>query len=364
VQIDRWFWCSVFSQRYESGTDTKSVSDVSELYAWIEGGEEPKFVKNFRFDTNELRIVSEQRNAVYRGLISLIVRNGALDFHTFSKITTIDLQKEGIEDHHVFPYQYLTDIKFKGEAAKNSVLNKTLIDASTNSSIGKRPPSSYLKDIRADKLEAILNSHLLIQGSSMPLLQDKFEDFLVQRQNVFAELIAHMTEAIYDPSTKVVSSPTFSAELEELSADEDESSLYQPPGDLSDQLTRSLGEIFSRVGTSNIYRSQTRNVVARRSRRYQNRSHSFWFRLSIGDLESLTSGGITHFAYVCADYGTVLVSKRKMESSIKEDKLSPTVIGGIPHHYHIHFLESQVGLEWLLRHGSRENIQDIFYPMK
>ena len=163
TQIDRWFWCSVFSQRYESGTDTKSVSDISELCAWIEGGEEPKSVKNFRFDMNGLRAVSEQRNAVYRALISLIVRNGALDFHTFSKITTIDLQEAGIEDHHVFPYQFLTDIKFKGEAAKNSVLNKTLIDASTNSSIGKRSPSSYLKDIRADKLGAILNSHLLIR---------------------------------------------------------------------------------------------------------------------------------------------------------------------------------------------------------
>ena len=84
--------------------------------------------------------------------------------------------------------------------------DKTLINASTNSSIGKHAPSDYLKDIAADKLEPLLKSHLLVQASSSgsPLLFDDFEEFLAQRQEIFARLIAIVTGATFDSVSKVV----------------------------------------------------------------------------------------------------------------------------------------------------------------
>lgn len=191
-KIERWLWCSIFSQRYDSATDSKSVQDVLELKRWLEGGDEPEVVRTFKFDSAELRGITIQSSAIYRGLICLIVRAGAIDFHRQTKISTLDLVREGIEDHHVFPSGYLQTRGIKSDLP-DSILNKTLIDAETNKRIGKKAPSEYLGEIEKGignaKLKEILKSHKLIESDDSPLIKDEFELFLKEREAKFAELV-------------------------------------------------------------------------------------------------------------------------------------------------------------------------------
>jgi hypothetical protein len=162
---------------------------VTELDLWLAGGSVPESVAGVRFDPNSLRDVTPRQRAIYRGTICLVLGSGsgARDFHTQAVITGKLMDQEGIDDHHVFPDDYLQ--KQKGIAlarTRDCVLNRTLIDRTTNQIISNRAPSSYLADIRnsADfPFDAVVSSHCLPIGANTPLLADDFDGFLTWRQD-------------------------------------------------------------------------------------------------------------------------------------------------------------------------------------
>jgi hypothetical protein len=150
-KLKRWFWCAVFGQAYESSPNSQSAKDVGELTTWFGGGEPPESIKALRFDPKALRDVTPRQRSIYRGTICLILGSGtgARDFHTQAVITGKLMNEEGIDDHHVFPDDFL--VKKKGitsSRTRDCVLNRTLIDRSTNQMISNRAPSEYLGDIR------------------------------------------------------------------------------------------------------------------------------------------------------------------------------------------------------------------------
>lgn len=198
-KLKLWFWCSVFSRRYDTATDTKSAEDYVALKNWFKGGEPPPPVKELKaskFDANILRTVTRQSSALYRGVLCLLIRNGALDFHKQTRISTLSLEAEDIDDHHVFPQKYLNNNYDLSEI--NCILNRTLIDSRTNKTIQANPPSVYLglikQTVGQSKLEEILKSHLLIIDGSSPLFVDKFREFLDERQSVIQNLIDKVTQ--------------------------------------------------------------------------------------------------------------------------------------------------------------------------
>jgi hypothetical protein len=77
------------------------------------------------------------------------------------------------------------------------VLNRTLIDRSTNIRISDRPPSIYLRDIRDalghDKLQALFESHHLPGGLDSPFWRDDFDAFLDWREKEFWREIQEVT---------------------------------------------------------------------------------------------------------------------------------------------------------------------------
>jgi hypothetical protein len=96
------------------------------------------------------------------------------------------MNEEGIDDHHVFPDDFL--VKKKGitsSRTRDCVLNRTLIDRSTNQMISNRPPSAYLADIRDTldfSFDAVLASHCLPTGDVSALWSDDYDAFLSWRQ--------------------------------------------------------------------------------------------------------------------------------------------------------------------------------------
>lgn len=191
-KVKKWLWTSVFSQRYDATTDEKNAQDFVNVVNWINGGSEPEIVTDFSFEPKLLRSINRQRNAVYRGIFCLLVRDGSLDFHTGQKITTQLILDENIEDHHVFPRKYLEK---KGVSADeiNCILNRTLIDGKTNRTISNKAPSKYLGDIEkvlgSKKLKGILESHLLPEPDHASFKDDNFPAFTSEREKIFAHKI-------------------------------------------------------------------------------------------------------------------------------------------------------------------------------
>ncbi len=185
-KLKRWFWCAVFSQAYESSPNSQSAKDFTGLIKWLGDGDLPETVDKFRFDPNALRDVTPRQRSIYRGVICLILGNGARDFHTQSIITGKLIKDEGIDDHHIFPSNFLEKVKgVRLSRQRDCVLNRTLIDRTTNQMIGDRAPSNYLKDIRNTPgfpFDDVLNSHCLPIGDNSPFWVDDYEGFLTWRQ--------------------------------------------------------------------------------------------------------------------------------------------------------------------------------------
>lgn len=199
-KLKQWFWCVVFGQVYESAPNSKSAKDVTEIPTWLAGGPQPESIASFRFDPRALRDVTPRQRAIYRGAICLLLGGGARDFHTQAVITGKLLDEEGIDDHHVFPAAYLERQGIGPSRLRDCVLNRTLIDRTTNQMISDRAPSDYLAEIRETPgfpFAAVLASHGLPANDRSPLLRDDFELFLDARQEHLWQMIRRVTGATF-----------------------------------------------------------------------------------------------------------------------------------------------------------------------
>ena len=196
-KLGRWFWCSVFSQAYESSPNSQSAKDVTELVRWLDGGEPPETVEEMHFDPKTLREVTPRQRAIYRGTICLILSSGVRDFHTRSVITGKLVDEQGIDDHHVFPSDFLKTYKGIAEPrSRDCVLNRTLIDRTTNQVISNRAPSDYMREIRDTAgfpFENVLDSHNLPSGETSPLWRDDYQEFLDFRQERLWQEVQRVT---------------------------------------------------------------------------------------------------------------------------------------------------------------------------
>jgi hypothetical protein len=196
-KLKRWFWCSVFGQIYESAPNSKSAKDVIEVFDWLGGASLPESVSTLRFDPKALRDITPRQRAIYRGSICLMLTNGTRDFHTQAVITGKLMNEEGIDDHHVFPANYLEKEKgLKVARQRDCILNRTLIDRTTNQMINDRAPSKYMTEIRNTSgfpFDAVLASHWLPSGSDSPLWNDDYEGFLTWREKRLWQEIQRVT---------------------------------------------------------------------------------------------------------------------------------------------------------------------------
>ncbi|MCD6241135.1 DUF262 domain-containing protein [Candidatus Bathyarchaeota archaeon] len=178
-KIKCWYWASVFSNRYDEAADTKSFDDYRDVTEWCRDDEEvPDFIKKFDAKLVDLE-VDKRSSATYRGVMGLIVLNGAFDFKT-GKPPQFAVEK--LQDDHIFPkiiYGY------------NGIANRTLI--SSNAEKWKTEPSKYfkerLKEHGEKTFKAIMESHLIPEEAIDFLLNDDLENFCEKRkQRIIAEI--------------------------------------------------------------------------------------------------------------------------------------------------------------------------------
>ena len=194
-RLIRWFWCSVLSQTYENSPNSQAGKDVAELRRWFANGEAPEAVRTFQFESSQLRDTTPRQRALFRGVLAVVLRHGARDFHRVERITPKVLEGEKMDVHHLFPRKFL-GTRYSTKLV-NSVLNQTFINARTNRSIGGRAPSEYLglieKDLQAGTLADVLRSHLLSSEAEKALRSDDFDGFLKARETAIASEISKLT---------------------------------------------------------------------------------------------------------------------------------------------------------------------------
>ncbi|MGI8484092.1 MAG: GmrSD restriction endonuclease domain-containing protein [Thermomicrobiales bacterium] len=188
-KIEQWYWCSVFSQRYSSSVEASAAVDFEQVINWIGGGDEPEAVRTFSFSADRLQDYNNIRSAIYKGILCLLAKSGANDFGGEGTLS-VNLYYDSQQDHHhIFPVNALSNLGID-DWRMNSIVNKTLIGASSNRSIGGRLPSAYVETMKSrlgeERTNTILRSHLV---SPETLQSDDWEDFFLSRREELKQLI-------------------------------------------------------------------------------------------------------------------------------------------------------------------------------
>ena len=183
-KLDAWYWSSVLTERYAGASDTAIKQDFESVRKWFKDDEKPAVVVEAQSRIKELDLKRIEKGALCKAILNLIALKGAKDFFTGQSIELVKLN-----DHHVFPKK--SGIKLKHE---NSILNRTLIQESTNKTIRKKKPSQYIKEMEEklggeDKVIEVLKTHLINEKAFSAMKKDDYQEFLTaRREAIIAEM--------------------------------------------------------------------------------------------------------------------------------------------------------------------------------
>ena len=194
----RWYWASVFMQRYSDAVESTSAKDFIDFRRWItDDAAEPEFISAFRQQAGSIRLREEQRRttSVYKGIFNLLVIGGARDWIT-GKVPHF----KDLDDHHIVPASW--GAKNQPTTSINTILNRTPLSSETNRAVIRdRLPNVYLREmidhIGQDATRSTLASHLISPEACAILLRDPFtivdyEEFITERQRTILQAISDL----------------------------------------------------------------------------------------------------------------------------------------------------------------------------
>jgi hypothetical protein len=195
-RIKRWYWISVFSQRYSGSSNTISYRDYKEIQDWIGETETPEAVEEAHNTLPLLNLEDLTRGASYKAVMSLLVLNDARDFNSFE---SINLHK--VDDHHIFPKSRLEEgLKGEeyGEIERNTILNRTIIESKGNRfKYGNDLPSEYVAKMIEEhgrkEVEKLMADHFINEDGLEALLNDDYEGFLEARRTEIRSAVEERT---------------------------------------------------------------------------------------------------------------------------------------------------------------------------
>ncbi len=197
TKIRKWYWASIFTNRYSSAVESTSAKDFQDLKKWfVNVDDEPEVIGEFigKYRSIDLLHDNLKGSAIYNAIFNLFVINEARDWSTF------DLPEyDSLDDHHIVPHSLFHE---QAGSSINSILNRTPLSASTNRHIIKnRMPNEYIKEMlennNEEKVYKVLSSHLISRKAVSILLRDPFtkadfDDFLQERLHAIRDAIDNM----------------------------------------------------------------------------------------------------------------------------------------------------------------------------
>lgn len=193
--LRRWYWSSIFRERYAGAVESTVYRDFQDLAAVCRGEDkepdaltdaETAIVNNPTYSLLDVARV----NSVYKGVMCLVAKRGTKDFRSDDSITF-----HALDDHHIFPKAFLrqerrSDGSTYPSNLTNSIVNRTLISSSTNRRISRMAPSQYLKRLVPDKrASAIMDSHFIGTDALEAMRTDDFEMFLLAREQELVKVV-------------------------------------------------------------------------------------------------------------------------------------------------------------------------------
>lgn len=192
-KLSRWYWCGVLGEMYGGANETRYVTDVIGMLAWIDGGDKlPDTVGRAYFQPTRLLTLQTRLSAAYKGIMALILKNGAVDFMTGQAMDFVNFTDQGVDIHHIFPAAYCRK-QHLPKRKWNSIVNKTPITAHTNRVVGGSAPSSYMRRIERNghvtqsDLDDFMRTHCVDVDA---LRGDDFDAFFIDRACSLLDLIA------------------------------------------------------------------------------------------------------------------------------------------------------------------------------
>ena len=206
-KLEQWFWCGVLGELYGGAAETRTANDLEDFIAWVENDETIiRTIFDASFQPERLETLRSRQSAAYKGINTLVLREGAKDFFWNETIQQLDLDGKPLDIHHIFPQQWCKEKGIK-PAVYDSIINKTPLSASTNRAIGGKAPSIYLNRLQNfnttqysdEQMDSILEGHLIPTDE---IRKDDFESFMRLR----AENLIHL---IYQTMGKTLRSNQF-----------------------------------------------------------------------------------------------------------------------------------------------------------
>ena len=191
----RWYWSGVLGELYGGANETRFAMDMQDVVAWVDGGSEPRTVRDANFAPTRLLSLQSRLAAAYKGLAALLMKHGGRDFVSGTPIDLNTYFNNAIDIHHIFPRAWCEKQKLPKDKW-NSVINKAPLAAGTNRFISGDAPSVYLgriqkaKQVPPSSLDEFLTSHVIPVAA---LRADDFDAFVRLRAGALLALIEAAT---------------------------------------------------------------------------------------------------------------------------------------------------------------------------
>ena len=204
-KLKKWYWCGVFGELYGSANETRYALDIKDIFAWMKDDSLiPDTVSRSSFQANRLLTLQTRNSAAYKGVMALLLQSDIMDFATGAKMMVATYMSEETDIHHIFPATYCEKNKLPKDKW-NSIVNKTMIYAATNRSIGGVAPSRYIKRLYKDNgNQALVQQAIRSHKINFDLLNtDAFDAFIIDRAKSLLSLIEIATgKAVTDRESK------------------------------------------------------------------------------------------------------------------------------------------------------------------
>lgn len=203
AKLEQWYWCGVFGELYGSANETRYANDIVGVMKWGKGGEElPDTIIRASFHYSRLQRLYTRNSAAYKGVMALILKNGATDFVSGGLMDFASYVDEATDIHHIFPVNWCTKKENNiPQDLWNSVINKTPLYARSNRFISGDAPSKYSERVErrlhidSNTYNHFVASHAIDVES---FRQDDFYTFYKKRAIALCELIEEATGKVVD----------------------------------------------------------------------------------------------------------------------------------------------------------------------
>ena len=200
-KIRRWYWASVFTNRYSGSVESTSSRDFLDIKLWFDNDKaEPNLIREVSsaMPLLELRKEIKRGTSVYNGIFNLIVLGGARDW-----IIGNVFQGDDLDDHHIVPKSW--GLRHLGENVINTILNRTPLTGYANRVIIKdRLPNQYFPEMidknGRNKVISVLETHFISSAAldillRKPFTPNDYEEFISERRLTIASKISKIVNS-------------------------------------------------------------------------------------------------------------------------------------------------------------------------